>query len=160
MVLMWFWICGWFLVVLIVIGNGLVIYLVVIRFCFYIIVNWFILFLVVVDLCCGLLFFFLMFGVMLGFYMIDFIYVGVYFKVSFIFFYCLNVSVCVMIVDCFIVIIKFFRYVFLMMVEIIRILIFVVWIVLFVFFGFFFIFMYRGNLGYIMFMEIFRVIIF
>ena len=157
---MWFWICGWLLVVLTVIGNGLVIYLVATRSRLHTTANWFILSLAVADLCCGLSFFPPMFGAKFGFYTIDLTHAGVFFKVSFTFFYCSNACVCAMTVDRLIAITKPLRYVSLMTAETIRILIFAAWIAPLVLFGFPSIFMYRGNPGYTMFMEISRVIIF
>lgn len=157
---MWFWICGWLLVVLTVIGNGLVIYLVATRSRLHTTANWFILSLAAADLCCGLSFFPPLFGAKFGFYTIDLTHAGVFFKVSFTFFYCSNASVCAMTVDRLLVITKPLRYVSLMTTETIRILILAAWITPLLLFGFPAIFMYRDNPGYTMFVEFSRVIIF
>lgn len=157
---MWFWICGWLLVVLTVIGNGLVIYLVATRSRLHITANWFILSLAAADLCCGLSFFPPLFGAKFGFYTIDLTHAGVFFKVSFTFSYCSNASVCAMTVDRLLAITKPLRYVSLMTTETIRILILAAWITPLLLFGFPAIFMYRGNPGYTMFVEFSRVIIF
>lgn len=157
---MWFWICGWLLVVLTVIGNGGVIFLVAIRSRLHTTANWFILSLAVADLCCGLSFFPPLFGAKFGFYTIDLTHAGVFFKVSFTFFYCSNASVCAMTVDRFLAITRPLRYVSLMTKENIRILILAAWIIPVLLFGFPAIFMHRGNPGYTLFVEIFRVIIF
>lgn len=157
---MWFWICGWLLVVLTVIGNGLVIYLVATRSRLHTTANWFILSLAAADLCCGLSFFPPLFGAKFGFYTIDLTHAGVFFKVSFTFSYCSNASVCAMTVDRLLAITKPLRYVSLMTTETIRILILAAWITPLLLFGFPAIFMYRDNPGYTMFVEFSRVIIF
>lgn len=157
---MWFWICGWLLVVLTVIGNGLVIYLVATRSRLHTTANWFILSLAAADLCCGLSFFPPLFGAKFGFYTIDLTHAGVFFKVSFTFSYCSNASVCAMTVDRLLAITKPLRYVSLMTTETIRILILAAWITPLLLFGLPAIFMYRGNPGYTMFVEFSRVIIF
>ena len=157
---MWFWICGWLLVFVTVIGNGLVIFLVATRSCLHTSANRFILSLAVADLCCGLSFFPPMFGAEFGFYTIDLTHAGVFFKVSFTFFYCSNASVCAMAVDRLLAITKPLRYVSLMTTETIRILIFAAWMAPLLLFGIPSIFMYRDNPGFTMFVEISRVIIF
>ena len=143
-----------------VIGNGLVIHLVATRSRLHTTANWFILSLAVADLCCGLSFFPPMFVAKFGFYTIDLTHAGVFFKVSFTFFYCSNASVCAMTVDRLLAITKPLRYISLMTTETMWILVFAAWIAPLLFFGLPSIFMYRGNPGYTMFVEISRVIIF
>ena len=142
------------------IGNGVVIYLVATRSRLHTTANWFILSLAVADLCSGLSFFPPMFGAEFGFYTIDLTHAGVFFKVSFTFFYCSNASVCAMAVDRLLAITKPLRYVSLMTTETTRILILAAWIAPLLLFCFPAIFIYRGNPGYTMFVEISRVIIF
>lgn len=57
---MWFWVFGWFFFLILVIGNGFVIYFVIMKFCFYIFGNNFIVLLVVVDLMVGIFFNFIL----------------------------------------------------------------------------------------------------
>ena len=146
--------------ILTVIGNGVVIFLVATRSRLHTTANWFILSLAVADLCCGLSFFPPMFGAKIGFYMMDLTHAGVFFKVSFTFFYCSNASVCAMTVDRLLAITKPLRYVSLMTTETNRILILAAWMAPLLLFGFPAIFMYRNNPGYTMFVEISRVLIF
>ena len=83
---MWFWISGWLLVALTVLGNGLVIYLIITKPRLHTKANCFILSLAVADLCSGLAYFPPLFGANF-FYTIDLTHAGVFFKVSFTFLY-------------------------------------------------------------------------
>lgn len=51
---MWYWVIRGIIVVLIIVGNGFVVYFIVFKWCLCVINNWFVLFLVIVDFCIGL----------------------------------------------------------------------------------------------------------
>lgn len=156
---MWFWISGWFLVILTVIGNGFVIYLIVTKPRLHTTPNWFILSLAVSDLCAGLAFFPPLFGANF-LYTIDLTHAGVFFKVSFTFLYCSNANVCAMTADRFLAITRPLRYVSLMTRKTIWLMIVVAWIIPLLLFAFPAIFTYQGNPEFTMFVEVSRVIIF
>lgn len=157
---MWFWISGWFLVLLTVVGNGFIIYLVVTKPRLHTTPNWFILSLAVADLCCGLSFFPPLFGVEFGFFTIDLTHAGVCFKVSFTFFYCSNASVFAMTIDRVFAIIKPLRYVSFMKRETVCAMIIAAWTTPLLLFSIPAIFTYNDNPGYTLGVEFFRVIIF
>ncbi|XP_078354806.1 beta-3 adrenergic receptor-like [Oculina patagonica] len=157
---MWFWILGWILVFLTVIGNGFIIYLVITKPRLHTTQNWFILSLAVADLCAGLSFFPPIFFVKFGFFTINLTHAGVFFKICFTFFYCSNASVFAMTVDRFLAITRPLRYVSFMTRETIWVMIIAAWMTPVLLFGLPAIFTYRDNPGYTLFVEISRVIIF
>lgn len=157
---MWFWICGWFLVALTVIGNGLIIYLVITKPRLHTTPNWFILSLAVADLCSGLSFFPPIFGVKFGFFKIDLTHAGVFFKVCFTFFYCSNTSLLAMTLDRFLAITNPLRYTSLMTRTTLWVMIIAAWTTPLLLFSLPASFTYRGNPGYTLFVETSRIIIF
>lgn len=96
----WFWFLGWFFIIVIVIGNGIVICLIIGICCLYNIVNWLVFVFVFVDLFVGFMFFFLFFVMKID-SLNDFDYenVDLFFLVFRIFFYFLVINLFVMIVD-------------------------------------------------------------
>lgn len=111
---MWFVVFGLFFIIVIIFGNFMVVYLVIMKFWLYNISNWFVVFFVLVDLFVGLIYFL---GIcVLRFGKEFFInYIGVWFKVSYIFVYLLFVNLCVLIVDRYIVIMMFLKYIIFML---------------------------------------------
>ena len=156
---MWFWISGWFLVILTVLGNGFVIYLVISKSRLHTKANWFILSLAAADLCSGLAYFPPLFGANF-FYVIDLTHAGVFFKVSFTLLYCSNANLCAMTVDRYLAIKRPLRYVSLMTRKTICRMLLVAWTSPLLFFSLPAIFTYRGNPAFTMTVEICRVLIF
>lgn len=123
---MWFWISGWVLVALTVLGNGLVIYLIITKPRLHTKANCFILSLAVADLCSGLAYFPPLFGANF-FYTIDLTHADVFFKVSFTFLYCSNANLCAMTVDRYLAITRPLQYMCLMTRKTICRMLFMAW---------------------------------
>lgn len=156
---MWFWISGWFLVVLTVLGNGFVIFLIVTKPRLHTKANWFILSLAVADLCSGLAYFPLLF-VANFFYKIDLTHGDVFFKVSFTFLYCSNANLCAMTVDRYLAITRPLRYISFMTRKTICRMLLVAWTTPLLLLSLPAIFTYRGNIAFTMSIEVCRMLIF
>ena len=156
---MWFWILGWFIVALAVVGNVVVVYLIVTTPRLQTNANWFVLSLAVADLCAALAFFPPLFGANFLF-TIDTTHAGAFFKISFTLMYCTNTNLFAMIVDRYIAIARPLRYIALMTREAIWGLIATAWVAPFLLFSLPAIFTYQENPSYTMFVEISRVVIF
>lgn len=156
---MWFWISGWFLVVLTVLGNGFVIFLIVTKPRLHTKANWFILSLAVADLCSGLACFPPLF-VANFFYAVDLTGANVFYKVSFTFLYCSNANLCALTVDRYLAITRPLRYISFMTRKTICRMLLVAWTAPLLFYSFPAIFTYRGNIAFTMSVEVCRVLIF
>lgn len=119
---------GWFFFIFIVIGNGLVVFF-IIKICnLYLLVNWFVVFLVVVDFIVGVVFF------LLGYYCVNIMYcnriVMIFWMVLYWFvMYVLVINFCVLIWNCYFVIVYLFKYNILMIVKWFCMIILVVWLI-------------------------------
>ena len=156
---MWFWISGWLIVALAVVGNGVVVYLIAITTRLQTNANWFVLSLAVADLCAALAFFPPLFGANFLF-TIDTTHAGPFFKISFTLMYCSNSNLFAMTVDRYIAITRPLKYMALMTREAIWGLIATAWVAPFLLFCLPAIFTYHENPSYTMFVEISRVVIF
>lgn len=129
MVILWFYIFGWFFSVFVIFGNIMVVFIILLRIWLYILLNWFVLLFVVVDFVVGFIFFLIIF------FCGKFIFCesdwGYDIVVLVIYFFVFNL--CVMIVDCYIVIIKFLRYVMWMIFCWVVFFVVLVWSILIVF---------------------------
>ena len=156
---MWFWISGWFFVALAAAGNCMVIYLVVKTASLQTNANWFVLSLAVADMCVALTLFPLFGHNFLGL-TFDTTHAGTFFKISFTFLYCSNANLFAMTMDRYIAVTRPLRYVELITKKVIFGLIAAAWVAPFLLFSLPAIFAYNHNLGYTMFMEVSRVIVF
>ena len=156
---MWFWISGWFLVALAVVGNGVVIYLIATKPRLQTNANWFVLSVAVADLCAALALFPPLFGANF-LYTIDLTHAGAFFKISFTLAYCSNTNLFVMAVDRYLAVARPLKYVVFMRKEVIWGLIVAAWTTPVFLFSLPAIFTYQDNPGYTMFVEFSRVSIF
>ena len=157
---MWFWISGWFFVALAAAGNCMVIYLVVKTPSLQTNANWFVLSLAVADMCVALTFFPPLFGRNFLGLTFDTTHAGAFFKISFTFMYCSNANLFAMTMDRYIAVTRPLRYVELITKKVIFGLIAAAWVAPFLLFSLPAIFTYNHNLGYTMFMEVSRTIVF
>ena len=157
---MWFWISGWFFVALAAAGNCMVIYLVVKTPSLQTNANWFVLSLAVADMCVALTFFPPLFGRNFLGLTFDKTHAGAFFKISFTFMYCSNANLFAMTMDRYIAVTRPLRYVELITKKVIFGVIAAAWVAPFLLFSLPAIFAYNHNLGYTMFMEVSRVIVF
>ena len=157
---MWFWISGWFFVVLAAAGNCIVIYLVVKTRSLQTNANWFVLSLAVADMCVALTFFPPLFGRNFLGLTFDRTHAGAFFKISYTFMYCSNANLFAMTMDRYIAVTRPLRYVELITKKVIFGLIAAAWVTPFLLFSLPVIFIYNHNPGYTMFVEVSRIIIF
>lgn len=136
--MLWYMYISLIVSIIVIVVNGFVIWLIIIKFKFYNIINWFILFFVVSDFMVGL-FIILLYVVCKELEMCD-----VYLKSVFeeFFLYELIFNLIVMIVDCYVVIVYFLKYVsYMMIVGVVKMMV-ILWGILFVNFGFYFFWFY------------------
>ena len=157
---MWFWISGWFFVALAAAGNCMVIYLIVKIPSLQTNANWFVLSLAVADMCVALTFFPPLFGRNFLGLTFDTTHAGAFFKISFTFMYCSNANLFAMTMDRYIAVTRPLRYVELITKKVIFGLIAAAWVAPFLLFSLPAIFTYNHNLGYTMFIEVSRTIVF
>ena len=157
---MWFWILGWFLSVIAVLGNGFAMYLIISKQRLHTTANLFIASLAAADLCVGLSYFPPLF-VSNFYYKIDVSHEGVLFKLSFTFLYFSTSNLCVLTADRYIAITRPLRYstVF-MTTKLVQWLILSAWLSPLLLFSLPAMFTYNDNKTYTTVAETFRVIIF
>ena len=158
---MWFWISGWFLVALALVGNGIVIYFIMTSTRLQTrLTNWFVLSVAVADVCVALTFFPPLFGRNFLGFTFDTTHAGTFFKISFTFMYCSNANLFAMTMDRYIAVTRPLRYVAVMTQDVIFGLIAAAWTIPFLLFSLPAIFTYNDNPEYTMFVEVSRVIVF
>lgn len=156
---MWFWIIGWFLVALAVVGNASVIYLIFKTPRLQTNPSWFVLSLAVADLIAALVYFPTVFGANF-LYTIDTTHAGAFFKISFTCFYFSNTNLFMMAVDRYLAISRPLGYITFMTKTAIFGLITLAWVAPLLLFGLPAYFTYQDNPGYTLFIEYTRVVIF
>lgn len=156
---MWFWILGWFFIILALLGNSLVVFLVTFKRNLRTKTNWFIVSLAVADFFAALAFFPPRY-ISNFYYEIDLTHAGLWYKICFTFLYSSTTNLCVLTVDRYIAIVLPLKYASFRQAKISIYLIPLAWFTTLIFFTLPASLSYRGNETFTLVFEISRVFIF
>ena len=160
MLKMWFFILGWFITVVAILGNALVMYLITTKAQLRVTANWFVLSLALADLCVGLTYFPLLF-ISSFFQELSIDHTGLWFKLSHTFLYSSSTNLCALTADRFLTITMPWKYTVFMTRKRLVIFLFSAWIAPLILFTIPSIFTYsNNNASFTFIFETFRVSVF